>query len=703
MYLLKSIIRKSQMSLDFSTPTHEEERTVHASTRHLQSGTVVQVGEHHRKMEVAGQQFTTYKEAMAHVDRQRRRIKGYLGSDEYHALYPHIKELEQREKNQAKQQESEWRRIGKYPDGRLVPKLGDKVFIVTGGMLGTSASIQGEVYQAKNGNYRVKVTATHAMMGGEASAKDYPLTPEWTVRNDPELTRREEARKQKEQYRIAQADREHQKWLQKQTGEYQTALARGEQPVKPEEAREGDVLNYYDGFGEPRKVEVRKTEEWNDGYYVTVSDPGPLDEDGYYPGDTFTLNRPDFDGGETPRVTRYVLHKSMPMTHLLRKSHKEKRHQSGSTYTNKQGTTISRQDTTTTKQIADKSRFKEGGTDDLIAMFQHASDMTVPRKQWQGVIYGHVSKETAKAVKNSTGLNIRNYRHAVEMNGMVHISKRHGLGREEAQALAPITQEDIAKIPEIVANPDAVTRGRSESGSPTILYSKKFETMVFYVEEMQPRQGLNLLVAKTMYKHVAPALRATSNDGDAQTSETFRGSRPATKTGPMLDDIKIADQNDLRKSISHLPALIKAHKLHGHIAFHGLDISVENRMGSIRQWKDPHNSESGMTRMKRPYGYIKGTLGQDGDHYDVFVGPHRDAPNVFIVSQMKAPDFTEHDEEKALIGFLTEAEATEFYHLHYNDPRFLGKITVMPFEEFKAKVMRTRNNPSPLAKPGIRH
>ena len=54
MYLLKSIIRKSQMTFDFGK--HEEERTVHATTRHLQSGAVAHVKEHQRKTVVADKQ-----------------------------------------------------------------------------------------------------------------------------------------------------------------------------------------------------------------------------------------------------------------------------------------------------------------------------------------------------------------------------------------------------------------------------------------------------------------------------------------------------------------------------------------------------------------------------------------------------------------------------------------------------------------------
>lgn len=94
-----------------------------------------------------------------------------------------------------------------------------------------------------------------------------------------------------------------------------------------------------------------------------------------------------------------------------------------------------------------------------------------------------------------------------------------------------------------------------------------------------------------------------------------------------------------------------------------------------------------MTLMKHPYGYIKGIDGTDGDELDVYVGPDRQAANVYIVNQMKAPDFTEHDEQKCMLGFPTEEAAREAYLKHYDNPRFLGSITTLPFEDFKAKVL----------------
>lgn len=137
--------------------------------------------------------------------------------------------------------------------------------------------------------------------------------------------------------------------------------------------------------------------------------------------------------------------------------------------------------------------------------------------------------------------------------------------------------------------------------------------------------------------------------------------------------------------------------------FGGLAVSIENRMGSIREWYDQNAKRSGMTRVSRPYGYIKGTIGSDGDHVDVFVGPYRDAANVFIINTMKAPDFTEYDEQKCLLGFKNRRDAVKFYRQHYDDPRFLGSVITMTLEAFKEKVMQTRENGGkPLTKSRVK-
>lgn len=131
----------------------------------------------------------------------------------------------------------------------------------------------------------------------------------------------------------------------------------------------------------------------------------------------------------------------------------------------------------------------------------------------------------------------------------------------------------------------------------------------------------------------------------------------------------------------------RARKLDGRREVHGMQISVENAAGTSRHWYDPHGKESGSTRMLYDYGYIRGTKGTDGDHVDVYVGPSPESEFVFIVTQMKKPDFKEVDEQKVMLGFNSAKKAKRAYLAHYNDARFFGSMKKMHIERFKAKVL----------------
>ena len=146
-----------------------------------------------------------------------------------------------------------------------------------------------------------------------------------------------------------------------------------------------------------------------------------------------------------------------------------------------------------------------------------------------------------------------------------------------------------------------------------------------------------------------------------------------------------------------LPAdLLKAHKLQGRLDFQGMKISVENRKGSKRHWRDEHSGESGSTTMKHPYGYIRMTEGTDGDHVDVYVGPNHASQKVYVVNQMKKPDFKKFDEQKVMLGFDTAKDARAAYLTHYNNPGFLGEMFVQDIDTFKEKVYATKNGGSKM-------
>lgn len=126
--------------------------------------------------------------------------------------------------------------------------------------------------------------------------------------------------------------------------------------------------------------------------------------------------------------------------------------------------------------------------------------------------------------------------------------------------------------------------------------------------------------------------------------------------------------------------------------FAGLDVSVENPAGSYRRGQD-RAGKTWETRMLYDYGYIRGTLGVDGDHVDCYLGPNEDAPMVYIVHQRRYGDWDKFDEDKCMLGFDSQEDAIAAYLKHYDDPRFLGPVTAMPTAEFREKVMATKNAP----------
>lgn len=131
--------------------------------------------------------------------------------------------------------------------------------------------------------------------------------------------------------------------------------------------------------------------------------------------------------------------------------------------------------------------------------------------------------------------------------------------------------------------------------------------------------------------------------------------------------------------------LAAARRLHDRVNFRGLPISVENRKGSIRQGV-AKSGKRWQTFIRTPYGYLRGTEGVDGDHVDVFVGPNLDAPNVYVVHTRNL-ETGGYDEDKCMLGFMTADDAKYDFLKNYDNPKFFGSMTVVPFEQFRKNVL----------------
>lgn len=130
------------------------------------------------------------------------------------------------------------------------------------------------------------------------------------------------------------------------------------------------------------------------------------------------------------------------------------------------------------------------------------------------------------------------------------------------------------------------------------------------------------------------------------------------------------------------------HPLQGHTQVQGLPIAIENRKGSVRSGVDK-DGHKWRTKMKAPYGYIKGTKGADGEEVDVYVGPDKKAPEAFVVHQHKS-DGKGYDEDKVILGVESADAAKKLFLAHYDDPKFLGPISKVPVEKLKALVAENK-------------
>jgi len=125
----------------------------------------------------------------------------------------------------------------------------------------------------------------------------------------------------------------------------------------------------------------------------------------------------------------------------------------------------------------------------------------------------------------------------------------------------------------------------------------------------------------------------------------------------------------------------RSRKLQGKYSFQGLPLSIENQRGSYRQGMSP-DGHIWRTFMHADYGYIRLTLGVDGDHVDVYIGTHKHSDKVFIVHQQD-PKTKKYDEDKCMLGYETPQEAKAAYLRQYNNPGFFQSMETYDMATFK--------------------
>ena len=131
------------------------------------------------------------------------------------------------------------------------------------------------------------------------------------------------------------------------------------------------------------------------------------------------------------------------------------------------------------------------------------------------------------------------------------------------------------------------------------------------------------------------------------------------------------------------------------IDWKGLSIKIENPAGSVRRGVSKAGEKWSVT-MPYDYGFIANTKGVDGDEVDVFIGPNKAAKFVYIMHQVKYHS-GEFDEQKCFLGFNDAMDAQQAYRKAYDLPDlFIGTLETIPFDAFKEKVLKTKENSVPI-------
>jgi len=149
-------------------------------------------------------------------------------------------------------------------------------------------------------------------------------------------------------------------------------------------------------------------------------------------------------------------------------------------------------------------------------------------------------------------------------------------------------------------------------------------------------------------------------------SERLTSNRPQfvmeEPTGPSAEDITkeahraaTSPRSRVRKPTE---AQLKAGNYKkGHVTLQQLPLTIENAAGTKRKPDWPN--------LQNHYGYIKGTLGKDGDQIDAFIGPNPQSTKAFVIDQ-KTKD-GKFDEHKVMLGFNSLKQAKQGYLKSYEE------------------------------------
>lgn len=308
------------------------------------------------------------------------------------------------------------------------------------------------------------------------------------------------------------------------------------------------------------------------------------------------------------------------------------------------------------------------------------------------------------------------FNHVIDNAAIRHTLKQHGGKNEEKRGQIPITDADFGRIPDVVENYDEITVADGKRGDVNIIYSRTYEdgTTVFVEEKREKRKEL---AAVTMWKKQSPTLTDANRENTtpiSDLSETSSGGKDTNNLDtkqeneekvvsqagePLSEKIESASE-DVDTAPTEAQKEAGNYKK-GHVQVGKFDITIEQPRGSIRKGTDA-NGKAWESKMHNTYGYIRGTVGVDGDHIDVFLSNDIDGwdgRKVYVVDQYN-PDGS-FDEHKVMLGFNDMDKAKSDYLANYEKGWEKGRridVSAMDLEDFEKWIASSKRKTKPFAK-----
>lgn len=260
----------------------------------------------------------------------------------------------------------------------------------------------------------------------------------------------------------------------------------------------------------------------------------------------------------------------------------------------------------------------------------------------------------------------------MEMPDELH-ARLYDLGKERASSARLLGKgqldRDRTSIAEQNALADAFGLGSHELGQIADDYRYRVDKAARGSATSLPIK-MHKVNDKLLERKRAESVRAAAKAEDAGAAQ----SQPDTASPATPQSVDTAAHEAATSPENNTPQPTAAQKeagnyKKGHISLGGLDISIENPAGSSRSGTDK-SGKAWSVEMKSHYGYIKGTIGRDKDHIDVFIKPGTetldDSSPVYIINQVDPNDRKKFDEHKVMLGFSSLGEAKQAYLLNYS-------------------------------------